>query len=291
MAIERDIDAHIMRNYVYAIDDEHFPVTLRYLTYISWYYAYVFKPGTTRSEIHEIIGFEDEDVPAVVVEDYTQMLLVRTGAEGANRRVAINIHGRKPYRFYVDFQSKNYVRLTSWARCRAEVDADGTIKLFIDPNPFGSWENMVWSDGITSWPQLSAAVAEFRVELYVYLINELYNGDFDRDFWFPDIAAFRWDYAYVFKPGMTRDEIEDIIGLEYEGIPDVIEDGYTQMLFVNTYWEIVVSIYDDLPFRFHIEGTDDFEHGNYARITNQARCRLVVEPDGSVTIVITDVRE
>jgi len=250
-------------------------------------HTYVFRPGTTREEIESIIGFSDKNIPEVVIEGYTQLLYVED--RGLTPRVITNIHTMKPYRFYIEgSQDKEYVRLSLWARCRFKIEPDGTVKIIIDENLFRSWENMPYIRA--GWNTMR--IIERRTELYIELIEELYNGDFDRDFWFPDIAAFEWDYAYIFRPGTTKSEIERIIGFENESIPDIVVEGYTQMLFICESFNSgnhnggVVSIHGVRPYRFYVEGFDNEE---YLRITNQARCRLVVEADGSVTIVIFDV--
>ena len=245
---ERVIDRQIAR--LIASDrDERW---LSNIAFFTWNHAYVFQAGTTRNEIEKIIGFSDANIPRVVREGYAQILFVSDGLDELyDNSVRANVHGRKPYRLYVEgFGNENYVRLNQWARLRVEVEDDGTIIVIINQNPFMSWENM----GVTRYSfQNYLERVDSRVKLYVDLINEIYHGDFNRDFWFPDIAAFLWDYAYAFSAGTTRSEIEAIIGIKCEDIPDVIVAGYTQMLFVNTAWGDVISIHDVLPYTWPLE--------------------------------------
>ena len=102
-----------------------------YMTNFRWSSVYIFQPGTTKSEIEAIIGFEDRNIPEVIREGYTQMLFVQD-RHIYHWNVAANIHGRKPYRFYVEgFHDEPYVRLDWFPKCRIEIEPDGTIKIIL----------------------------------------------------------------------------------------------------------------------------------------------------------------
>lgn len=100
-----------------------------------------------------------------------------------------------------------------------------------------------------------------------------------------------WGFAYMFQPGMTRSQIEAIIGFEDENIPEIINYGYTQMLFVFDFIppiptrRVTANIHDIKPYRFYFEG---FEGGDedYMKFTRWATCRVEIEPDGTIKIII-----
>ena len=105
-----------------------------HLAGLAWSNAYIFQPGTTKSEIEAIIGFEDRNIPEVIREGYTQMLFVQDWWHISHRNVAANIHGRKPYRFYVEgFEGSNesYIKIPDYAKCKLEIEPDGTIKIIL----------------------------------------------------------------------------------------------------------------------------------------------------------------
>jgi hypothetical protein len=98
-----------------------------------WDYAYFFKPGTTKTEIEEILGFKDKHIPKVVKEGYTQALFV------IDNEVTCSIHSKKDYQFYLgDFQ-ENYIEISyeDWTQCRITRSADMT-KIILDISP--EWE-------------------------------------------------------------------------------------------------------------------------------------------------------
>ena len=131
---------------------------------------------------------------------------------------------------------------------------------------------------------------EHWLDFWVNRVNDIYDGDFDRGFWFADIAGFTWDHAYIFQPGTTRSEIEAIIGFEDRNIPELIREGYTQILFVNDshidsdIWSVAANIHDIKPYRFYVEGLED---ERYIRINfKTARARLEIQPDSIMYIII-----
>lgn len=129
---EREFDRWVGRDYIAAIDEEYW---LKALSPFQWHSAYIFRPGTTRDEIESIIGCEDKNIPEIIVEGYTQILFVAYARDaGIPRQVMANIHGVKPYRFYVEgFQSSEdiYVVISSDAWVRAVIEQNNTIKLIV----------------------------------------------------------------------------------------------------------------------------------------------------------------
>jgi len=102
---------------------------------------------------------------------------------------------------------------------------------------------------------------------------------------FGDVAGFEWSYVYIFMPGMARDTIESIIGFEDSNIPKVIEDGYTQMLFVcgrlgNL--RVVCNIHDLKPYRVYVDWIEGMEYLRFESTTVVSR--LERAPDGTIAI-------
>lgn len=73
-----------------------------------WRDIYIFRPGTTRTEIEEIVGIRSWRSPRIVQESYTQIIII-----GFHNRILANIHsGRKNYEFSFEGYVGNYIRLT-----------------------------------------------------------------------------------------------------------------------------------------------------------------------------------
>ena len=106
-----------------------------------WNRAYIFKPGTTKGEIEDIIGFKDMDgfltgkrnpqrygggwqlvvsdnlifrgIPSRVRENYTQILFINDKFHGYSV-IAFSLHARKPYIFdFGSFDYDDYIRINS----------------------------------------------------------------------------------------------------------------------------------------------------------------------------------
>jgi len=102
-----------------------------------WDHAYIFQPGTTRSEIEAIIGFEDRNIPELIREEYTQILFVNDSHMDSDIwSVAANIHDIKPYRFYVEgLEGESYARINfKTARARLKIQPDNIVNIIIYPN-------------------------------------------------------------------------------------------------------------------------------------------------------------
>jgi hypothetical protein len=97
------------------------------------------------------------------------------------------------------------------------------------------------------------------------------------------IAAFHWDYAYVFRSGTTKREIEEIIGFKDKNIPKVINEGYAQMLFVG-FGEVTCSLHGKKDYHF---GVGEFE-GNYLKTSYSDRPIGRITKEGDIIKVVID---
>jgi hypothetical protein len=123
---------------------------------------------------------------------------------------------------------------------------------------------------------------EGMTDFYVKHYAERYETGYSM--FLSNVANFPWYYAYVFKPGTTRKEIEFILGYKDKNIPRVIKEGYTQMLF-DFRGDVSCSIHSIKDYVFDV---GEFE-GDYLRIdlNDKPRCTFVKE--GAIIRVIIDV--
>ena len=92
------------------------------------------------------------------------------------------------------------------------------------------------------------------------------------------LAHFIWDEAYVFSPGTTKKDIEDIIGFEDRNIPLIIVEGNTQMLFVlREPNKVVCSLHDERPYIFDFSDTNLKTDGYIMIPLSNAQFRFVNE--------------
>jgi hypothetical protein len=105
--------------------------SLELIAFSTWDYAYFFKPGTTKKEIEEIIGFTDKNIPKIIKEGYTQALFVT-----ARNTISCNIHSKKDYQFYFgDFQD-DYVKICYGNRTMCGITrSDNSAKMILDFSP------------------------------------------------------------------------------------------------------------------------------------------------------------
>jgi hypothetical protein len=113
-----------------------------------------------------------------------------------------------------------------------------------------------------------------NVRFYSNYINDKYNY---YDAPFETIAVFSWDYAYFFKPGTTKEEIEEIIGFSNNSIPKIVQDGYTQALFVTIRDDIACSIHSKKNYLFYFgDFQDDYIKLSFGKWT---KCNITKSGD------------
>jgi len=120
-------------------------------------------------------------------------------------------------------------------------------------------------------------------------IGEVYIVAMYRETGFTSYAPFGWSYAYIFRPGTTRYEIEGILGFEDNRIPEVIQEGYTQMLFVlekrdSTESVITANVHSIKSYMFYLPGFIDSDE-IYARLPRRGT-RVIMEIDSDDIIKV-----
>ena len=82
---------------------------------------------------------------------------------------------------------------------------------------------------------------------------------YDKSFWMWNITVFNsdwlrrldwisrpdWVFLYVFDPGITQDEIREIVGSRGFRLSEVVVEGYTQILFIGQSGRIIGNIHSN----------------------------------------------
>ena len=67
-----------------------------------------------------------------------------------------------------------------------------------------------------------------------------------------------WVVLYIFEPGTTREEIREIAGIRNIRLPRVVNEGYTQILFIGDGRVVVCNIHsNDKDYEFDFGEFED----------------------------------
>jgi len=102
-------------------------------------------------------------------------------------------------------------------------------------------------------------------------IGNIAYHPFEEGLYFSTIVNYWWTRAYIFKPGTTRAEIEAIVGFEYDRLPQIVKEEYTQILIVYDWLpgdelgrvEVNVNMYSRKDYKFDF---GEFNDTNYIKI-------------------------